>query len=58
MNKPTDEERVAVWWNGVKDADWIWSGAISGTPWADLWDEARQDLCKIWLAAREGQDDG
>jgi hypothetical protein len=46
----TEDQHVETWWNSVKDSD-IWSGAITGNTWADLWEGAREDLRDIFRAA-------
>ncbi len=35
------------WWNSVKDYP-IWSGAIVGLDWDELWPDAQGMLVEVW----------
>jgi len=41
-----DENKIKLWWNSVKDSD-LWSGAIVGLEWDELWPEAKESIMQI-----------
>ena len=45
-----NDEPIARFWNATKDS-LIWSGAVQGDSWNDLWDEAKDDIRTIYAAA-------
>lgn len=49
----TEEQKIERWWNAVKDLS-VWSGAGVGIAWAELWEEAREELRVVYRAALNG----
>lgn len=45
-----NREAVSRWWDSVRH-DLSWCGALQGTAWEDLWDEAREELSRIYAKA-------
>ncbi len=41
---------VEKWWDGVR-YNAYWSGAVVGTLWEDLFDDAKEEILIIYLAA-------
>ena len=37
---------VSEWWDSVRDSE-LWSGAIVGLEWGELWEDAQKGLIEI-----------
>ncbi len=49
--KLENEEDTKRFWGAIKDNDY-WSGSIVGLEWEELWQEAREEIQRIYLAAK------
>lgn len=55
-----DEQTLREWWNsnftGDKtDMRFVWSGAVNGTPWDELWDEAKEGIRTVFVSVLASQ---
>jgi hypothetical protein len=49
-----DEDQIATWWNARKDQG-VWSGAIVGSTWDQLWPEVHATLRSVYRSAHGGR---
>jgi hypothetical protein len=55
-----DEQTLREWWDSNftgENADMrsVWSGAVNGTPWDELWDDVKEGIRAVFVSVLASQ---